>query len=242
MMNKFRDLKVDEVELRINRINEYGCSLLLYKNARCDMSILDETVGPMNWKREHTRNNANCIVSIWDEEKKQWISKEDTGKESNAEKEKASDSFKRACVNWGIGRELYTAPDIWISAGNVTLKDDKNGKKTTHDKFSVVEFEVEDKKIVKLAIRNDTLKKIVYTMNSKVKQEEPGEPGEPTEPKKYECHNCGKPFQPFTDIDGKVWSEGQVYHLAESRAKKAGIAGVFCSACLKKKQEAKADV
>jgi hypothetical protein len=237
MMNKFRDLKVDEVELRINRINEYGCSLLLYKDARCDMSILDETVGPMNWKREHTRNNANCIVSIWDEEKKQWISKEDTGKESYAEKEKgqASDSFKRACVNWGIGRELYTAPDIWIQAGNVILKDDKNGKKTTYDKFSVVEFEVEDKKIVKLAIRNDTLKKIVYTMDSKVKQEVTQE-----EPKKYECHNCGKPFQPFTDIDGKVWSVGQVYHLAESSAKKAGIAGVFCSACLKKKQEAKA--
>lgn len=237
-MNKFRDLRLDEVEVRINKINEYGCSLLLYKDARCDMNMLDESVGPMNWKREHTRDNANCIVSIWDEEKKQWISKEDTGKESNAEKEKgqASDSFKRACVNWGIGRELYTAPDIWISAGNVTLKDGNNGKKTTYDRFSVVEFEVVDKKIVKLAIRNDTLKKIVYTMDSKVKQEVVQE-----EPKKYECHSCGKPFQPFTDIDGKVWSEGQVYHLAESRAKKAGIAGVFCSACLKKKQEAKAN-
>lgn len=234
-MNKFRDLRLDEVEVRINKINEYGCSLLLYKDARCDMNMLDESVGPMNWKREHTRDNANCIVSIWDEEKKEWISKEDTGKESNAEKEKgqASDSFKRACVNWGIGRELYTAPDIWISAGNVTLKDGNNGKKTTHDKFSVAEFEVEDKKIVKLAIRNDTLKKIVYSMNIKVKQEEP------TEPKKYECHNCGKPFQPFTDKNGKEWSAGQVYHLAESNAKKAGIAGVFCSACLKKKQEAK---
>lgn len=238
MMNKFRDLRLDEVEVRINKINEYGCSLLLYKDARCDMNMLDESVGPMNWKREHTRDNANCIVSIWDETKNQWISKEDTGKESNAEKEKgqASDSFKRACVNWGIGRELYTAPDIWISAGNVTLKDGNNGKKTTYDRFSVVEFEVEDKKIVKLAIRNDTLKKIVYTMNSKIKQEEPTEP---TEQKKYECHNCGKPFQPFTDKNGKVWSVGQVYHLAESNAKKAGLSGSYCSACLKKKQEAK---
>ena len=80
------------------------------------MNILDETVGAMDWKREHTRNNANCIVSIWDKEKQQWISKEDTGTESNTEAEKglASDSFKRACVNWGIGRELYTAPFIWI--------------------------------------------------------------------------------------------------------------------------------
>jgi hypothetical protein len=80
------------------------------------MNILDETVGEMNWKREHTRDNRNCVVSIWDDEKSQWISKEDTGTESNTEKEKglASDSFKRACVNWGIGRELYSAPRIRI--------------------------------------------------------------------------------------------------------------------------------
>ncbi len=79
------------------------------------MDILDETVGVYNWKREHTRDNANCIVSIYDQEKKEWISKEDTGTESNTEKEKglASDSFKRACVNLGIGRELYTAPSTF---------------------------------------------------------------------------------------------------------------------------------
>ncbi|NOW12590.1 hypothetical protein B0H35_000004 [Clostridium acetobutylicum] len=45
-----------------------------------------------------------------------WISKQDVGTESNTEKEKgqASDSFKRACFNFGIGRELYTSPFIWI--------------------------------------------------------------------------------------------------------------------------------
>ena len=100
---KFRNLRADEIECRIGTISENGLTLLLFKDARCDMNILDETVGPLNWKREHTRDNANCIVSIYDEEKKQWVSKEDTGKESfnEAEKGLASDSFKRACFNWG---------------------------------------------------------------------------------------------------------------------------------------------
>lgn len=116
---KFRTLNADEIDCRLSQVSKTNGSgaFLLYKDARVDMSMLDEFVGPMNWKREHTRDNANCIVSIWDDEKKQWISKEDTGTESNTEKEKglASDSFKRACFNWGIGRELYTAPPIWIA-------------------------------------------------------------------------------------------------------------------------------
>lgn len=61
---KFRKLKADEIECRIGQIKENGLSLLLYKDARVDMNILDETVGPLNWKREHTRDNQNCIVSI----------------------------------------------------------------------------------------------------------------------------------------------------------------------------------
>lgn len=245
----FRNLKADEIEVRVATISDKGVTLLLYKDARCDMNILDESVGPMNWKREHTRDNANCIVSLWDAEKSMWVSKEDTGTESYTEKEKgqASDSFKRACFNWGIGRELYTAPFIWIKSGDVTIDTNGNGKKTTYDKFSVSEIKVENKKITKLSIANDSKNKVVYTWEAKkskskektkeeVKQEVAQE-----EPKKYECHNCHKPFQPFTDKNGKVWSSGQVYHLAESNAKKAGLSGSYCSACLKKKQEAKAN-
>lgn len=120
METKFRTLKANEIECRIGTISAKGCSLLLYKDARCDMNVLDETVGAMNWKRSHVRDNANCIVSIYDDEKQEWVSKEDTGKESAGEAEKglASDSFKRACVNWGIGRELYTSPFIWIMPNN----------------------------------------------------------------------------------------------------------------------------
>lgn len=142
MSLSFRKLKENEIDVRVATVTQKGVSLLLYKDARCDMNILDETVGPMNWKREHTRDNANCIVSLWDEEKKQWISKEDTGTESFTEKEKglASDSFKRACFNWGIGRELYTAPFIWISSDKVNISQGTNGKYKCNDSFHVVKI------------------------------------------------------------------------------------------------------
>lgn len=145
MVKEIRKLRADEIECRIGQIKENGLSLLLYKDARCDMNILDETFGSMNWKREHTRDNRNCIVSVYDEEKKEWVSKEDTGTESNTEAEKglASDSFKRACVNWGIGRELYTAPFIWVSADNIEIK--KFGDKLRcNDKFMVEKITYKD--------------------------------------------------------------------------------------------------
>lgn len=145
---EFRALRADEVEVRIGQVKKAedgkpgGVSLLLYKDARCDMNVLDETVGTFGWKKEYSRDNRNCTVSLWDDEKKQWIGKEDTGTESNTEAEKglASDSFKRACFNWGIGRELYTAPFIWIKGA---------GK---YDRFWVREMEVENHKITKLVI------------------------------------------------------------------------------------------
>ena len=154
-MCMFRDLRADEIEVRVARVTDYGVSLLLYKDARCDQNILDETVGEMNWQRAHTRDNANCIVSLWDEKKQQWVSKEDTGTESNTEKEKglASDSFKRACFNWGIGRELYTAPNITISPADCRIKE-VNGRKNCYDNFVVEGIKIEKKRIVGLAIRN----------------------------------------------------------------------------------------
>ena len=112
--NNIRLLRADEIECRVGMINEKGLSLLLYKDARVDMKILDEVYGPFNWQRKHEMIGGNlyCTVSIWDKEKQQWVSKMDVGTKSNTEQEKgeASDSFKRACFSHGIGRELYTAP------------------------------------------------------------------------------------------------------------------------------------
>lgn len=117
-ISKLREpLTVDQIDFRIQSISEKGwATILAYKDARVDQQRLDEVVGPLNWKREHTNNNHNCIVSIFDASKGEWVSKEDVGTESNTEKEKglASDSFKRACFNWGIGRELYDYPFICV--------------------------------------------------------------------------------------------------------------------------------
>lgn len=152
----FRDLRADEIECRVAQAKGTGVSLLLYKDARCDQNILDESVGAYNWMRQHTRDNANCIVSIWDKEKQQWISKEDTGTESNTEKEKglASDSFKRACFNWGIGRELYTAPFIWIKPEDCAALKQNGDRWQCYDSFDVEKIVIENKRIVAISIKN----------------------------------------------------------------------------------------
>lgn len=164
----FRPLKADEIDVRISQIDKNWCTLLLYKDARVDQNILDESVGQMNWQKHYSRENANCIVSIWDDEKKQWIEKEDTGTESFSEAEKglASDSFKRACFNWGIGRELYTAPSIFIfPRQDIKYKnkgkdvdefyEHKEGKYTTKTRFYVdyIDYD-EQRKIKDLVIRD----------------------------------------------------------------------------------------
>ena len=123
-------LPIDQIEFRAQSVNKGGyITLLAYKDARADMKRLDEVCTPLNWQRRHCRENHNCIVSIYNKETGDWIQKEDTGTESNAEAQKglASDSFKRACFNWGIGRELYDYPVIQIKlpAAEFEVKNDK---------------------------------------------------------------------------------------------------------------------
>lgn len=167
---KFRKLRANEIDARVASISAKGCSLLLYKDARVDQNILDETVGPENWQRSHAivGNNLYCTVSIWDENKKTWVAKQDVGTESYTEKEKgqASDSFKRACFNWGIGRELYTAPFVWVNAGDVKIEE-KNGKNTTYDSFGVKSIDYDDDgNISKLEIINKKSHKVVFRYGS----------------------------------------------------------------------------
>ena len=157
-MENIRLLRADEIDCRPQTVKAGGCSLLLYKDARCDMAIMDEVYGSLNWKREHTRDNHNCIVSVWNSDIQQWISKEDTGIESNysdsAAKGLASDSFKRACVNFGIGRELYTAPFIWIKLSPGETYTDSKGRTQLAIglKFFVKKIEYKDRVITGLTI------------------------------------------------------------------------------------------
>ena len=161
---KFRDLTAEDIEVRIQSVKEKGLVLLLYKNARVDMNILDETVGTENWQREHyeCKGNLFCRVGIKTPVKDndllpEWVWKSDCGVESNTEAQKgeASDSFKRACFNWGIGRELYTSPLIRVSPKYCNIKTVNNYPKC-YDKFSVEKIIIENKQIVALAIWNDT--------------------------------------------------------------------------------------
>ncbi len=167
----FRDLTADEIECRTQQVKPNGLVLLLYKDARCDMKILDEAVGVENWQREHyeCKGNLFCRVGInvnytIPESPERWVWKSDCGTESNTEKEKgeASDSFKRACFNWGIGRELYTAPFIWIPVENCNIQ---NGK--CFDKFAVEKIVIENKRIVALAIWNTTQNKRAFVWQEK---------------------------------------------------------------------------
>ena len=174
---KFRELTADDIEVRVQSVKQNGLVLLLYKNARVDMNILDEEVGAANWQREHyeCKGNLFCRVGIRtcikdNEEIAEWVWKSDCGTESNTEAQKgeASDSFKRACFNWGIGRELYTSPFIWIPAENCNIKDtgkkDKYGKAVfaCYDKFAVEKIRIENKQITGLAIINETTKERCY--------------------------------------------------------------------------------
>ena len=150
-----RTLKANEIECRIGSLKNNGLSLLLYKDARADMKILDETFGFDGWERSHEVIDGKlfCTVKVWSEKRNCWISKQDVGTESNAEKEKGqvSDSFKRACVNLGIGRELYTAPFIW-----------SNGNFDKYVKFDVKEIAYNEDREIKGLVIVDSEGNIVY--------------------------------------------------------------------------------
>jgi hypothetical protein len=178
----FRNLKANEIDARVQSFTEKGAILLLYKDARCDMNILDESVGTENWQREHYECKGNLFCRVGIKFANEWVYKSDCGAESNTEKEKgeASDSFKRACFNWGIGRELYSPPLIFVSINDINIYKDKNGKTQTKDKFNVVNIETsEDKQITGLIISNETTGKVVYTYGTL----RGGNRGEKTQPK-----------------------------------------------------------
>ena len=222
-MCKFRDLKANEIDVRVQSVKEKGLVLLLYKDARVDMNILDETVGSARWQREHyeCKGNLFCRVGIVVETKKgesifpEWVWKSDCGTESNTEAQKgeASDSFKRACFNWGIGRELYTSPFIWVPAEKCEIK---NGK--CYDHFIVSNILIVNKEIVALEIYNDSKKCSAFSWEKngyKVTNDEP-------KTESFICTDCGKAVPPS---------------MAERTKKAFGV--VLCRDCGLKRSEQK---
>lgn len=180
MAIEFPPLKAEDIEVRVNQCTEKGASLLLYKDARCDMRMLDSVVGPEKWKcyYEKIGDTLFCSVGILCEQaamSTEWVHKSDCGVPSNMEsvKGEASDAFKRACFKWGIGRELYTAPRIWVPSSKCTIKPGKNGKPACYDRFIVSDIAVEDGRIVKLEVINASTGEVVYPGASRLAREEP---------------------------------------------------------------------
>ena len=184
-----RLLNADEIEVKVKQVKENGLVALLYKTARTDMDMLDEEFGAENWQDtyEEIKGNLYCKIGVWFENKGQWIWKQDCGIESreddegNQKKGEASDAFKRAGFKWGIGRELYTAPFIWISSDVVQIK--QYGQKySCNEKFAVSKIGYNDKReIIMLEIVNSK-GKTVFTFGSKT----PIQMEKPTEEKKPE--------------------------------------------------------
>ena len=161
-MKDFRKLYKDEIKVRVGNCSEKGVTLLLFKDSRVDQTILDETVGPMNWQKSYKLIDGQlfCTISIWDSEKAMWISKEDVGTEGNMEtqKSRASDAQKRAAVSWGIGRELYTAPRLFVSADKLSNFRYVDGKWKCYDEFFVEQiiYAEDTRKILALAVKDRT--------------------------------------------------------------------------------------
>lgn len=169
---EFRTLKANEIDCRIQSISvkgeAAGAIVLLYKDARVDMRMLDEVVGALNWKREHAiiGDRLYCTVSIFNEHTGEWVGKSDVGTESNTEKEKgqASDSFKRACFNWGIGRELYSAPFTYINLQKGEWYTGKDGKPKSYAKFTVKEIDYDESRNISKLIIVDSKGAVRFTM------------------------------------------------------------------------------
>jgi Uncharacterized protein conserved in bacteria len=179
---KFPLLSAEDIEVKVKKITQKGAIALLYKTARVDMNILDAAVTPLGWKCSYrdVKGNLYCEISIYDNDKQEWVSKEDCGIESreddegNQRKGEASDAFKRAGFKWGIGRELYTAPFTFISC---PTKQKTGGKgydlANPFAQFSVKSIGYDDSgKINALVIVDDNGKQ-VYKFGQKPPSDDP---------------------------------------------------------------------
>jgi hypothetical protein len=162
-------LTIEEIDFRVQSINKGGyATIFAYKDARADMNRLDAIFGIFNWQKKYDLINGNifCSVGVYSDLLKEWIWKQDVGVESNTEKTKgqASDAFKRACFNLGIGRELYEYPIIKIKL-NENEYDKLTNKPTFNFKLKewiwISEFENGKLKFLK-ARDNNGVQRFVY--------------------------------------------------------------------------------
>lgn len=214
-MKGFRLLRPDEIECRVQKCDEKGVSILLYKTARTDADLLDETVGPDKWANDFKVIDGTLYGGIGVDYGKGMIWKWDAGTESNTEAEKgrASDAFKRAGSKHGIGRELYSAPFISVPAYKCKKLEPRNNRWVCYDDFSVKIIDYDKyQRISGLVISSGN--DVVWTFGVPSKIE-----GKPKPQDEYEffCEDCGLPIADFTDPNGKIVKAAQI--VARSKKK-----------------------
>ena len=237
-MRMFRLLNTDEIECRVSEIDKQGryLRLLLYKTARTDSALLDETVGPMNWSNDYRTIDGKmyCGIGIRSADTGEWIWKWNVGTESNMEAEKgeASDSMKRAGFVWGIGAELYTAPAIKVSSDECNIKD-YNGKFKCYDRFSVSRIEYTEQGAICLLAISCNGKQCFAWREGETgakKQETPEE----AQKKEFErvkplsCELCGEKIKGVRRKDGTIVTADEMAAQTKERYGKA-----VCMDCMK---------
>ena len=246
-MEEIRLLSKEDIEVRVAQTlagnNKVRVNLLLYKNARVDMKIMDELFTPMGWKRTHKLigDRLYCCVEVYNPETKEWICKEDVGVESNTEAEKgqASDSFKRACVNWGIGRELYTAPKITIELNENEYTKDQNSRIKVWAYFSVksIGYDSKTRTITSLEIQ-DKYGNVRFSMGGSVQQSQ-SEPSQAVKARRAAKANSPAPaaYQPMSEemywkivaayAQGKLTKTGGDYRMTWIETTHAGAGEIL---------------
>ena len=250
-MEEIRLLSKEDIDVRVAQTNIYNnngqqvvkVNLLLYKNARVDMKIMDELFTPMGWKRTHKLigDRLYCCVEVYNPETKEWICKEDVGVESNTEAEKgqASDSFKRACVNWGIGRELYTAPKITIELNENEYTKDQNSRIKVWAYFSVksIGYDSKTRTITSLEIQ-DKYGNVRFSMGGSVQQSQ-SEPSKAVKARRAAKANSPAPaaYQPMSEemywkivaayAQGKLTKTGGDYKMTWIETTHAGAGEIL---------------
>ena len=246
-MEEIRLLSKEDIEVRVAQTlagnNKVRVNLLLYKNARVDMKIMDELFTPMGWKRTHKLigDRLYCCVEVYNPETKEWICKEDVGVESNTEAEKgqASDSFKRACVNWGIGRELYTAPKITIELNENEYTKDQNSRIKVWAYFSVksIGYDSKTRTITSLEIQ-DKFGNVRFAMGKSVQQSQ-SEPSQAVKARRAAKANSAvlAAYQPMSEemywkivaayAQGKLTKTGGDYKMTWIKTTHAGAGEIL---------------
>jgi len=227
-MKQFRLLRPDEIECRVQKCSAKGVTVLLYKTARTDADLLDETVGPENWQNDFKLVDGTLYGGIGVDYGRGAVWKWDAGTESNTEAEKgrASDAFKRAGFKHGIGRELYSAPFVFIPAGKCNVKESKRTDKygnpvfECYDNFEVASIDYDD---------DEHISGLVITLKGSPVFEWGGTL--PTSAD-YVCADCGKKIYPSKTKNGETWAAADIARYSER-----GFGRCLCVDCMKKAKD-----